>query len=292
MPNSMTGFGKATCEFNGQMVSVELSAVNHRYLDCGLRISNAWSALEPVLKGVVRKRLARGKVNVTVNRKRPMSADQTVKFDAEIARQYVDSAKELSAILGCDAVLSIDTLAAMDGVFYHEEPEQDLEEIKQMLVGVLKEALKQLDAMRVAEGEALALDLRHRLSLIRKALAAIEARLPELNERYGERIRARIDDLQANVTITEERIAIEVAMLADKADVTEEVVRLKTHLDHMEELLDSSEPVGRRMDFLSQEIQREVNTLGVKTRDADVAKDVLDMKAELEKIREQVQNIE
>ncbi|HOS04223.1 MAG TPA: DUF1732 domain-containing protein, partial [Candidatus Hydrogenedentes bacterium] len=188
--------------------------------------------------------------------------------------------------------LSLSVLAQMDGVFFQEEEDEDLETAKELVTAVVGEALKKLDAMRAQEGQALADDLRRRLSHMRTVLASIEERLPALNERYETRLRTRIEELKSDLSLTEERIAIEVALMAEKGDVTEEVVRLRTHLDHAEELLSSGEAVGRRLDFLAQEIQREVNTLGVKTRDADVAKEILGMKAELEKIREQVQNIE
>ncbi len=292
MIRSMTGFGKGVCTYQDQEISLELSAVNHRYLDCSFRLGNSWAALEPVLKGVVRNRISRGKVQVTVNRRRAKSGAETVHLDVELAQQYLNAFRELAAMIGSDRPIRLDTLARMDGVFYQEEPDEDLAEIERALTAALEEALQQLNAMRAQEGAALAEDIRSRIQLMRESLAEIEARLPELNAKHEERLHARIQELAVDVSLTEERIAIEVALLADKSDVTEEAVRLKTHLAHMEELLDSDTAVGRRLDFLSQEIQREVNTLGVKTRDCDVAKYVLDMKSELEKIREQVQNVE
>lgn len=292
MARSMTGFGKSLGEYRGQAISVELSAVNHRYLDCSLRMDNAWTALEPVLKGVVRNHLSRGKIYVSISRKRSGLRGRTLKFDPDLAAQYAEASRELARLLGGDGQMSVDALAGMNGVFFEEEPEEDLEDVERALTQVLEEALGHLDAMRAVEGAALVADLRARVGLLRGNLASVEERLPALNARYEERLRTRIRELQSEATVTEERIAIEVAMLAEKGDVTEEVVRLKTHFDHMEELLGLSEPIGRRLDFLSQELQREVNTLGVKTRDGDVARYVLDMKSELEKIREQIQNIE
>lgn len=292
MIRSMTGFGKAVREKDGQQVTIELSAVNHRYLDANLRLPNSWSSLEPELKQFLRKKVARGKICVTVSRRRAAGADVRILFDEETAKQYVSACKDLAGLLGSYETLSVDTLAQLDGVFVHEEPEEDLDAAKELLLAVLADAVESLDQMREVEGDALEADVRKRIDYIKEALSAVEQRLPELNKNYEERLRARINDLKAEVSLTEERIAIEVALLAEKADVTEEVVRLKTHLEHMLELLDSDEPVGRRLDFLLQELQREVNTLGVKTRDNDVSKEVLKMKAEVEKIREQVQNIE
>lgn len=292
MSRSMTGFGKATGVFDGQAITIELSSVNGRYLDCNLRMPPAWSALEPVVKQTVRKHIARGKLNVTVIRRRTESSNRSVRFDPDLAQQYLDASKELSSLLGSYETLSLNVLVELEGVLYQEETDEDIEALEPSLVSVLEAALEKLDGMRLTEGKALEQDVRSRLVSMRATLSSIEARLPELNSAYETRLRTRIRDLNAEAGLTEERIAIEVALMAEKTDVTEEVVRFRTHLDHMEEILASKDSIGRRLDFLTQEIQREVNTLGVKTRDANVAKEVLDLKAETEKIREQIQNIE
>lgn len=293
MLRSMTGFGKADREFDGDLISVEASSVNHRYLDCSVRLSSTWSALEPVAKETVRKRLARGKVYVTVNRKRgPRSRGQTLRLDKEAAAQYVQASKDLVQLMGTMETLSLDVLAQLEGVFYYEDPEEDLDKAQEAVVATLTEALERLNAMREKEGQALAEDLTLRVSLMREALGDIEKRLPELESIYEQRLRTRIDELKGETTMTEERIAMEIAMLAEKGDVTEEVVRLKTHLDHALQLIAQDDSVGRELNFLAQEFQREVNTLGSKVRDCDVIKDVLRMKSELERFREQVQNIE
>lgn len=291
MPRSMTGFGKATSAIDGDLVSVEVSAVNHRYLDCSVRSPSAWVSLEPVVKQVVRGRLGRGKIQITLNRKRQGSSIKAVHLDEDVARQYVAASGALSALAGGGS-LSVDVLAQLEGVFYYDESLEDLDRAQSAIEKVVNAALDALDAMRTAEGAALARDMRGRVALMRETLAGIEELLPRLSEQYEARLRARIDDLRGDTNITEERIAMEVALLAEKADVTEEVVRLKTHLDHTIELLEQDGPIGRQLDFLSQEIQREVNTLGVKTRECGVTREILTLKSELEKIREQVQNIE
>lgn len=292
MTRSMTGFGKASREFDGQVISVELSSVNHRYFDCTLRTPNGWTAVEPAIKKRMQGRVARGKVTAIVNRKRLHAQEGSVRLDEDMARQYLAAAEQLKTVMGSNEPISLAFMAGLEGVFTEDEAEEDLAAIEEAVVQVLDEALDKLDAMRVKEGKVLADDVLQRVGLIRDELATIEERLPELSELYVTRLRERIADLGAEASITEERVAIEVAIMAEKGDVTEETVRLKTHLDHVGETLDRKEPVGRRLDFLAQEIQREVNTLGVKTRDADVAKHVLTMKSEVEKIREQVQNIE
>ena len=293
MTHSMTGFGRADGNLDGDLVSVELSSVNHRYLDCSVRAPYVWAALEPVIKDAVRKRVSRGKVNVNIGRKRGISSQrQTVSLDTHVAQQYIEAARALGQMLGTMESLSLNTLAALDGVFTHEEPEEDLEHVQETVVRILNEAISRLDAMRQTEGHALEEELRYRVTLMRENLATIEQRLPELNGVYEQRLRMRMDELKGDTAIAEERIAMEIAFMADKGDVTEEVVRLKTHFDHMIEMLGRSEPVGRELSFLSQELQREVNTLGSKIHDGDVIKEVLRMKSEVERIREQVQNIE
>lgn len=292
MVRSMTGFGKASREFKGEVISVELNSVNHRFVDISLRIPGAWCSLDGEVKQEIRRHIDRGKITATVNRRREASSGQTVQLDREVARKYIEAARELQQMLGHNEALSLNTLVRLEGVFYYEDSEEDLEELRPVLLSIVGDAMAQMNAMRAAEGRALEEDLRQRVAFMRDALAVIEARLPELNQLYEERLRTRIAELRQEISVTEERIALEVALLAEKADVNEEVVRFKTHLDHMLELLESQEPIGRRLDFLSQEIGREVNTLGVKTRDSDVAKEIIRLKSELEKIREQLQNIE
>ncbi len=292
MTRSMTGFGKASREFNGEVVSVELSSVNHRFVDISLRIPNAWSPLDADVKQLIRRHIDRGKVMATVTRKRGTASGQTVQLDADVARRYIEASRLLQEMLGCDERLSVNTLAQLEGVFYYDDTEENLDEARPILLGVVGDALTQLNAMRTLEGRALEEDIRQRIGSMRDALAHIESMLPTLNQLYEERLRTRIHELTTEVSVTEERIALEVALLAEKADVNEEVVRFKAHLDHMGELLADKEPVGRRLDFLSQELGREINTLGVKTRDSEVAKEVIRMKSELEKVREQIQNIE
>jgi uncharacterized protein (TIGR00255 family) len=288
----MTGFGKAVTEYNGDVITAEFSAVNHRYLDCSVRTPYAWAALEPVIKQRVRDRLGRGKIQITLNRKRSGGVHRLVLFDKEMASQYVAAFEELNTLTGTKEPISLTTLAQMDGVLYQEDAEEDVEQIKDIVNAVVDDGLAQLDAMRATEGAALAKDLRERIEGMAQSLASIEGQLPRISEEYEKRLRSRIDDLKADTNVTEERIALEVAVLAEKADVTEEVVRFKTHLAHFLELLGQDEPVGRQLDFLSQELQREVNTLGVKTRDSGTTKEVLALRGELEKVREQVQNIE
>ncbi len=292
MARSMTGFGKATRQFNQDAITVELNAVNHRYLDCGVRLPSSWSALEYEIRQRVKARAARGKINVTVSRKRGESSGARVRFDVELARDYVDAARGLGRLMGSDQPLSVDVLARLDGVFSLEEPEEDLEGAKEVVTDAVEDALTMMIAMREKEGKALAEEVAGRAGEIRATLEHIEAHLPEVNALYEQRLRTRIEELRLEPAVAEDRVAMEVAVMAEKGDVTEELLRLRTHLDHAIDLLELGEPVGRRLDFIAQEIHREINTLGVKVRDSDVAKEVFVLKAELDRIREQVQNIE
>lgn len=292
MTRSMTGFGKAAQDFNGDQVSVEVISVNHRFLDFSLRIPMAWNALDPVMRDAIKKRVARGKLNVNFNRKRGVGSQHRVQFDANLAGQYVEASAELAAMLGSTEQLSLNVLAQMDGVFVQEEAEEDLDAAKELLLKLLHSALDQLDTMRASEGQSLHDELLGRIECMRGLLAGIEERLPALREQYEEKLRNRIRELNAEPNVSEERVALELAVAAEKGDVTEEIVRLKAHFDHFLALMAADEPVGRKLDFLTQELQREVNTLGVKARDTEVSRDVLNLKAEIEKIREQVQNVE
>jgi len=292
MIRSMTGFGKASRNLAGDLVTVEVNTVNHRFLDCVMHLPGSWAALEAVLKELVRKQVTRGRLNVWVIRKRGNGSARPVRFDRDTAQHYVAAARELSLLLGKKETLSVDALAQLEGVFYQEDPEEDLDKAAPVVAAALEEALLALNAMRATEGAALAEDLKHRLALLLRSLETVKTRLPEVNAHYEARLRTRLNELKVDLQIAEERLAVELALMADKGDVTEEVVRLKAHIDHALGLIEKDEPVGRDLNFLVQEMQREVNTLSAKVRDGDVSREVLGMKAELERFREQTQNIE
>lgn len=292
MIRSMTGFGKAAREHRGDAVTVELSAVNHRFLDVSLRLPGEWAAADIALRELLRERVSRGKLSVSVSRKRADGSAQRLRLDRSLAQQYIERARELAHLLGTDEPVTLDMITRFDDIFIAESDTEDLDALRAFLSALVGEALDSLDTMRANEGRALAKDLLDRLGLIRQSLAAAEARLPQLNDLYTERLRARIHELAVSTDLAQDRLAMEVALAAERGDVTEEVVRLKSHLDHAEEMIRGEEPAGRKLNFLSQEMQREMNTLGSKVRDTEVVRQVLDMKSELERIREQIQNIE
>ncbi len=292
MVRSMTGYGRATGEAEGETVSIELTAVNHRFLDCSFRMPHVWAALEPALRDVLKKRLSRGKVNVSVRRERGPAGAPKIAFDPDVVEQYLAACREIGSLMHTTEVVSLDTIATLDGVFYPLDESTDLDALKASLTAVLGEAVDQLEAARTNEGTVLARDTAERVAAMGEALAAVEVQLPGLADAYEERLRTRIAELNAEPGLKEERMAIEVALMADKADVNEEVVRLRAHLDRVLELLDNADPIGRELNFVAQEIQRETNTLGAKLRDIGVTREILRIKTELEKLREQAQNIE
>lgn len=293
MARSMTGFGRAIGTVEGDNITIEMSGVNHRYFDCSVRLPSQWIMLEQRLREWLRAEISRGKINVSVRRDKNATNNVQVRCDAAIAQQYIDASQNLAQALATpEAKLSLDVLAQLEGVFYQEESEQDMDAIASGVQAILQDALKQFQTGRAREGAAMKTDLLERLSAIEASVEVIESKRPEIVDAYEQRLRERIEELNAEVGLKEERLALEVAMMADKTDTHEELVRLRAHLEHGRALLDSEEATGRDLNFLTQEIQREINTLGSKLRDIGVTREVLSMKAELEKMREQVQNIE
>ena len=224
MTRSMTGFGKASRAFGDGLLSVEVSAVNHRFLDYSIRLPNGWAPLEQVVKQTIKERASRGRFSVTLTRRQMRSAQQRVRFDAESARQYLVAAQELAQLLGTSERLSLNVLARLEGVFYCEDEEEDLDAVAPAVVELLHAALDRVDEMRTTEGRALATEVRGRIDALRAMLATAEERLPELRQLYEERLRARIAELTADASLADEFVAIEVAVMAEKGDVTEEVV--------------------------------------------------------------------
>lgn len=292
MTRSMTGFGRVTADIDSENVTIEVTTVNHRFLECSFRMPNAWAALEIPLRNVAKQKISRGKLNVSIRRSRGPMGRPVIHYDAENARQYIEASRDLARLMSSTEALSLDTLAQLEGVFYQEEQEQDLESVHDQLCVAFGDAMEQLNQARAQEGETLARDVAERIREMADALAYVEGRLPELSKEYESRLRTKVSELAADAGLTEDRLAIEVAIIADKMDVNEEVVRLKSHFEQVLNLLQQTEPIGRDLNFLAQELQREINTLGSKLRDVDVTREVLRLKAELEKLREQAQNIE
>ena len=288
---SMTGFGRADVETDEASVSAEITGVNGRYLDVVIKLPQEVGGLEVVLRRLIKEKVRRGRVSANVSVQRTNAA-ANVTVDDDAAQQYVAISTALADRLGIPNDLTLTSILSYPGVLRtQEQGPADEDECAAIEKAVLL-ALDEFQSMRRAEGEALEVELHHRIETVRSTLAEVEERLPELNRQYSERLRQRMAELAADISLKEERVAMEVAVMAERADVTEEVVRLNSHLDQFVNLVQGDGAVGRKLEFLIQEMNREVNTIGAKNRDSAVTGHVLQIKAELEKIREQVQNIE
>ncbi|NLV46357.1 MAG: YicC family protein [Candidatus Hydrogenedentes bacterium] len=292
MAFSMTGFARQETEISGETAVIEISSVNHRFLDLSLRLPSQWSILEPALRDIVKTLISRGKVYICVRHGRSLGIAPPVRLDVERAGAYIEAARELMHLMRSTDSMSLDTLIALDGVITPMEEEVDLEKVKEQLSAAIRTALLQLNEVRAKEGAALLAAIAEHLRSLDSLVCRVEKRAPELLTLYEEKLRQRIADINAEVGVKEERLSMEVAMMADRMDVTEELVRFRAHIAHAHDILASEGPVGRDLNFLVQEMQREANTLGSKLRDVEVSRDTIEIKTEIEKIREQVQNLE
>jgi uncharacterized protein (TIGR00255 family) len=291
---SMTGFGKAAGTLpDGTEVSVVVKGVNHRFLDVALKLRDEYASAEPAIRRAVAKVAQRGHIDVLIRTTRPAGAAGTARIDMDAAEEYAREWREDSSKRGLPADLSARDLLALPGVVRTDDagasPDSTFEEI---LVSLVDEALRDFDAARAREGAALLLTFKEILERIDKGVASLDAARAGISERIAASLRERIEKLAAGIPLDEGRLAQEVAQLADRADITEEIDRLKTHLVEVKRLLAAGGPVGRRLDHLAQELHREVNTSGSKVREAGATKLVLDLKSELEAFKEQVQNVE
>ena len=292
MVKSMTGYGRARQERNGRNITVEVRSVNNRYLDCTVKMPRAYIFAEDAMKALVQKYISRGKVDVFVTVD-AVTADQTVvQVNEPLARSYYQALSRLREMFSLEGELSAATLARFPDVLAVTKAEEDLEMISADICAVLEEALTAHRQMRSVEGEKLFSDIAGRADTIESVVAKVEERSPQTVSEYRARLEAKMREVLQSTTIDESRILTEAAIFADKIAVDEETVRLRSHLSQLRTMLSGDEPVGRKLDFLIQEVNRECNTIGSKCNDLTIARDVVNMKAEVEKIREQVQNIE
>jgi uncharacterized protein (TIGR00255 family) len=292
----MTGFGRSSFEVGHVAFSVEVRTVNHRHLDLSVRLPRVLADRELGIKRRLQERFGRGKIEVSVNFQNGNSLGAKLEVDLDLAEQYVAAAEALRRTEGVGGDLDVVALLALPGVSRLAERGLEAEEFDARLSSALDEAAAAAEAMRVAEGEALGRDLRGRLDTSAALVEELEARSSVFQDAVRERLRRRTDQLRQEVgSIDEARLHQEIVIAADRLDVSEELARLRSHIEQFEAVLASSEagdPVGRRLEFLLQEMGREANTLGSKAGDAPVAHRVVDLKTELERIREQVQNVE
>ena len=292
MLKSMTGFGQATVQADGILWTIELSSVNSRFLDVQLRLPRALAGTEFSLRKRTVESLSRGKVTVTVSWENLKDSSVGAVLNGDLAESYVNQLRQFKERLKLEGEVSIDVIAALPDIFSSAFESGEKSDRDDLLIGALDEALSSLNEMRATEGEKLAADIRTRLGLIRDELKLVEDEAENYARALAERIEAKVTKLLEEVSIEPQRLAQEAAFLAERADVTEERIRLAAHLDEFEKALKKGGSVGRRFNFLLQEMVREVNTIGSKTGELSVIQRVVRMKEELEKVREQVQNLE
>ena len=289
---SMTGYGRCVETVGGREFTVELRSVNNRYLDCTVKLPRQLSFAEDTVKQAVKTAISRGKVDVFISMRSEGGPDARVTLNAPLVEGYLAAMKEMAQRFGVVDDISVSTLARMQDVFTVEREEVDEEQLLKDLMTVVEKAIAGYDAMRAAEGAALERDLRSRGETILELVAQVEAGSGETVAAYRARLESKLREVLANTAIDESRILTEAAIFADKVAVDEETVRLRSHLDQMNQMLKTGGAIGRKLDFLLQEMNRESNTIGSKCSDVRLARIVVDIKAELEKIREQTQNIE
>ena len=292
MVKSMTGYGRAVETINGREFTVELRSVNNRYLDCSVRLPRMLSFAEDAVKQAVKGSISRGKVDVFITVKSENTDDTKISLNTVVVEGYLAAMRAMVENYGVKDDISASTLSRMNDVFTVEKPEVDEEQLLSDLNQVVSKALEGYDAMRRTEGQALDRDLRSRGQTILELVAQVEQGNAQTVIDYRARLESKLREVLAATNIDESRILTEAAIFADKVAVDEETVRLRSHLAQMNEMLTSGGAVGRKLDFLLQEMNREANTIGSKCTDVRLARIVVDIKAELEKIREQTQNIE
>ena len=292
MVKSMTGYGRCVETVNGREFTVELRSVNNRYLDCNVKLPRMLSFAEEAVKQAVKATISRGKVDVFITVRSEGASDVQVTLNASMVEGYLTAMKQMVTEYGVKDDISVSLLSRMSDVFTVEKPQVDEEQLLADLMGVVKKALLNYDAMRAAEGKALEADLRSRGNTILELVSQVEAGNGQTVIDYRTRLYNKLKEVLANTAIDESRILTEAAIFADKVAVDEETVRLRSHLEQMNNMLTAGGAIGRKLDFLLQEMNRESNTIGSKCTDVRLARIVVDIKAELEKIREQTQNIE
>ncbi len=292
MIRSMTGYGRAEALVDGRNILVEIRSVNHRYFEFSCRVPRAYGFLESRLKTYLQGKLSRGKVDVNVNIQTVQGKDANVLVNQELAQSYVQALRQLKEPLGLEDDLSLSVIARFSDLFTVSKQPEDEDAVWTQVQQVADEAAARFVQMREAEGESMRQDVESRLDVILHAVGQIEEQSPKTVEEYRAKLYHKISEVLGNTQIDEQRILTEAAIYAEKIAVAEETVRLRSHVGQFRSILEQGGPVGRKLDFLIQEFNREANTIGSKAQDLAVARLVVEIKSEIEKIREQIQNIE
>ncbi|MDO5398587.1 MAG: YicC/YloC family endoribonuclease [bacterium] len=292
MLKSMTGYGRQEMIADGKKILVEIKSVNHRFADYNIKLPRHLGFLEDKVKKLASEYITRGKIDIYVNIESSEEADKDILLNTELAKGYIDALHKLRDEFGLKDDITVSSVASYTDIFRAERREEDEEALWQAVKSVMEQALSAFVAMRSREGERIEQDLVARVAYMKELAAKVEERSPQTVREYRERLYAKIKEVLEDRTVDEARVLTEAAIFADKVAVNEETVRLSSHFDEFNEIIASGEPAGRRLDFLIQEINREVNTIGSKAQDLAIAKIVVTLKGEIEKLREQIQNIE
>jgi uncharacterized protein (TIGR00255 family) len=288
----MTGFGTATAQTPGGRLSVEVRSVNHRFSEVQLRLPKELMTLEDRARALVQGRVHRGRLELIVTREDGARRTRSVRADIDLAAAYAGALREIAGSVGAAGEVTLQQLAVLPDVLRIEDDRTDVDLLWPALASAVGEAIEALVAMRAAEGRRLAEDLFTRLDTLASLLDGIAGRSKDVVQSYSERLRHRLAELLGEMPVDEARIAMEIALLADRSDISEELVRLRSHLAQFHQTIGEDGPVGRKLEFLLQEMGREANTIGAKANDLDITRAIIAMKAELESLREQVQNVE
>ncbi len=292
MIKSMTGFGKGENEAEGRKFTVEIKSVNHRYNDINIRLPRFMISLEDKIRKHIMQKISRGKTDVYINFETFSQQDIAVKLNEQLAQAVVEKLNYLKSSYGLKSENTLDLVSKFPEVLTTENVEENDEIMYDILLPALDGALEQFTAMREREGAALKADILKKCAVLRNLTGKIEEKAAAVPEEYRQKLKSRIDELLGDVPVDEQRISQEVLLFADRCCIDEEITRLYSHISQLEEILDSDGPVGRKLDFLVQELNREANTSASKSGDLYITQAAIDLKSEIEKIREQIQNIE
>lgn len=288
----MTGYGRKKSEGDTLEITFEMRSVNHRYLDINLKVPRTYGYLEEIIKKRISATVNRGKIDIFLSIRAQDGANIKITPNIEVIKGYSNAFEIVKNLVGTEDKLFAHTLMNMPDALSIDKEEADADALIAEVMATAEEVIAEFEAMRKREGESLCKDILERSALIAQYVSLIEERSPNSVNEYKERLTARMEELLDGTDASRDRILIEAAVFADKVSVTEEIIRLKSHLNQLSEMIIGTKSVGRKLDFLIQEINREVNTIGSKANDYEIAKTVVEMKAEIEKIREQVQNLE
>lgn len=292
MINSMTGFGRGSASSDGRSITIELKSVNHKYLDLNFRLPRSLNYLEEALRTAISAKLSRGHLDINLSYMNTREDAKSITLDSSLIAQYIEAGNSVAQQFNVENDLTVTTLLRFPDVVNIADSQDDEEEVKKLALSAVSQALSELAAMRVREGNNIYEDIIGKLKYLELLHKQMQERAPMVVAQYSQRLHERISAWLNEVDIDKARIATEIALFADRVSIDEELVRIKSHLNEFNAMLNSTLPVGRSMDFLTQELTREFNTIGSKANDSELAKMVITAKAEVEKIREQVQNIE